>query len=228
MKFRKLRADEIDVRVGGVYKNGITLLLYKDARCDMAILDETVGPEEWQRDHREINGTIYCGVGIYNDALSTWVWKWDAGAESNTEAEKGAASDSFKRACVNWGIGRELYTAPMIFIRCYTEPGTNGRGYRLSDKKDGYGYMVKAIEYDGNTISYLEIEKNGFTVFSYGLPEGANMGGITAADRKRLEALSRKHGMPEDYPLTIAGVDRWEDMTPEHYNKVVRNYEGNV
>lgn len=234
MKFRKLRADEIDVRVGGVYKAGIALLLYKDARCDMAILDETVGPGCWQRDHKAINNTIYCGVGIYipNPAIEaypdTWVWKWDAGSESNTEAEKGAASDSFKRACVNWGIGRELYTAPLIFIRCATEQNPNGKGYRLADKRDGYGYTVKAIEYDYNTISYLEIEKDGATVFSYGLPIGANMGGITAADRKRLEALSRKHGMPEDYPLTIAGVDHWEDMTPAGYNKVVRHYEGNV
>ena len=118
MKFRKLRADEIDVRVGNVFSWGYSLLLYKDARCDMNILDETVGEENWQRDHKEIKGNLYCGVAIYDEKKSQWIWKWDCGTESNTEKEKGEASDSFKRACVNWGIGRELYTSPNIAIGC--------------------------------------------------------------------------------------------------------------
>ena len=118
MKFRKLRADEIDVRVGNVFSWGYTLLLYKDARCDMTIVGETVGEENWQRDHKEIKGNLYCGVAIYDEKKSQWIWKWDCGTESNTEKEKGEASDSFKRACVNWGIGRELYTSPNIAIGC--------------------------------------------------------------------------------------------------------------
>lgn len=115
--FRKLRADEIECRIGQIKDNGLTLLLYKNARCDMNILDETVGAENWFRDHKELKGNMYCGVGIYNETAKQVVWKWDCGAESNTEAEKGEASDSFKRACVNWGIGRELYTAPFIWIK---------------------------------------------------------------------------------------------------------------
>lgn len=118
MKFRKLRADEIDVRVGNVFSWGYSLLLYKDARCDMNILDETVGEENWQRDHKEIKGNLYCGVAIYDEKKAQWIWKWDCGTESNTEKEKGEASDSFKRACVNWGIGRELYTSPNVAICC--------------------------------------------------------------------------------------------------------------
>lgn len=172
MIFRPLRADEIECRIGTVGAKGFTMLLYKDARCDMNILDETVGEFNWQRDHKEIKGTVYCGVGILHGSIeqigqgvNPWVWKWDAGSESYTEKEKGEASDSFKRACVNWGIGRELYTAPLIFIRAKTEPV--GNGYRLSDKRDGYGYKVAQIEYEGGRISHLVIAKNGTQVFTF-------------------------------------------------------------
>lgn len=114
-KFRDLRADEIDIRVGTVNEKGVTLLLYKDARVDMDILDETVGSGNWQRTHEVINGNLFCNVGIKLDG--EWIYKQDVGVESYTEKEKGQASDSFKRACVNWGIGRELYTAPFIWIK---------------------------------------------------------------------------------------------------------------
>lgn len=116
MQFRPLNADEIDVRVQQVTEKGAILLLYKDARADQILLDETVGVFNWQRDHKELKGNIYAGVGILNEKTSEWVWKWDAGAESFTEAVKGEASDSFKRACFNWGIGRELYSSPFIWI----------------------------------------------------------------------------------------------------------------
>ena len=114
LKFRKLRADEVECRISAVKGNGISLLLYKDARCDMNILDEVVGPMNWQRSHSRDNAN--CTVSIWDDDRKIWVSKEDTGTESNTEAEKGLASDSFKRACVNWGIGRELYTAPFIWI----------------------------------------------------------------------------------------------------------------
>ena len=173
MIFRPLRADEIECRIGSVGEKGFKLLLYKDARCDMNILDETFTPFGWQREHKEIKGVVYCGVGIHcappvvggDLSMNEWVWKWDAGAESSTEKEKGEASDSFKRACVNWGIGRELYTAPLIFIRAKTEPV--GNGYRLSDKRDGYGYKVAQIKYEGGRISHLVITKNGTQVFTF-------------------------------------------------------------
>lgn len=113
-KFRNLRADEIDARVQSFTEKGAILLLYKDARCDMNILDEAVGQIGWQREHYECKGNLFCRVGI--KFHEEWIWKSDCGAESNTEKEKGEASDSFKRACFNWGIGRELYTSPFIFI----------------------------------------------------------------------------------------------------------------
>lgn len=112
--FRYLRADEIDCRIGSIKEDGLTLLLYKDARCDMNILDETFGPFGWQRRHCRDNAN--CIVSIYDIQKNEWIEKEDTGTESNTEAEKGLASDSFKRACFNWGIGRELYTAPFIWI----------------------------------------------------------------------------------------------------------------
>lgn len=129
MKFRDLTAEDIEVRVQSVKmdanKNprGVVLLLYKNARVDMAILDETVGAENWQREHYECKGNLFCRVGLYcrtspdGDAPNEWVWKSDCGTESNTEAQKGEASDSFKRACFNWGIGRELYTSPLIWVK---------------------------------------------------------------------------------------------------------------
>lgn len=115
-KFRLLKSSEISCRVNQINEKGLTLLLYKDARVDMDILDETVGCMNWQREHKELKGNIYCGVSIYNDKINQWVTKWDSGKESNTEAEKGESSDSFKRACTNWGIGRSLYTSPFIYI----------------------------------------------------------------------------------------------------------------
>lgn len=140
MNFRDLTAEDIECRVQSVKWNkdtpdrsGVVLLLYKNARVDMNILDETVGAEYWQREHYECKGNLFCRVGIDVNALvgcSTprWVFKSDCGVESNTEAQKGEASDSFKRACFNWGIGRELYTSPFIWIaadKCDIKDGKN-------------------------------------------------------------------------------------------------------
>lgn len=170
MEFRKLRASEIDCRVQTINaeKKAVIALMYKDARCDMRILDETVGAENWQRDHKEIKGVVYCGVGInvnyaHPEVEPRWVWKWDAGAESYTEKEKGEASDSFKRACFNWGIGRELYTSPFIWIEGVNVTEKNGKSY-CKDK-----FAVRNIEYDGESISFLTISnQKGQIVYSYG------------------------------------------------------------
>lgn len=156
-KFRDLRADEIEVRVQSVKENGLVLLLYKDARVDMNILDTTegVGPERWQREHYECKGNLFCRVGICvetkkGDAIfPEWVWKSDCGTESNTEAQKGEASDSFKRACFNWGIGRELYTAPFIWISADKCNIKNGKCY---DK-----FSVEKIKIENKAITGLAI-----------------------------------------------------------------------
>lgn len=114
IKFRALKADEIECRISTVMEKGVSLLLYKDARCDMNILDEAVGPMNWMRHHSRDNAN--CIVSLWDSEKRMWVEKEDTGKESYSEKEKGLASDSFKRACFNWGIGRELYTAPFIWI----------------------------------------------------------------------------------------------------------------
>lgn len=163
MKFRDLTADDIEVRAQSVKQNGLILLLYKTARADMSILDETVGAENWQREHYECKGNLFCRVGINVNAGFTthiddnenvyltplWVWKSDCGVESNTEKEKGEASDSFKRACFNWGIGRELYTSPFVWIpkeKC-----------KIYEKKDKSGKTVFACD-DRFAVEKIAIE----------------------------------------------------------------------
>ena len=116
MNIRTLKANEIECRIGSFKNNGLSLLLYKDARADMKILDETFGFDGWERSHEVIDGKLFCTVKVWSEKRNCWISKQDVGTESNAEKEKGQVSDSFKRACVNLGIGRELYTAPFIWI----------------------------------------------------------------------------------------------------------------
>lgn len=169
MKFRLLRPDEIEVRVGTINEKGATLLLYKDARVDMNILDES--GEIWKREHFSVNNNLFCRVSIYSKEISDWVEREDVGVESNTEATKGEASDSFKRACFNWGIGRELYTAPFTWIAAdkYSSFKNPKTGKLATYDK----FSVKTIGYDEErrVITSLEIvnDKTNQTVFTYGL-----------------------------------------------------------
>ena len=143
MKFRTLKANEIDCRIATINQKGLTLLLYKDARVDQNILDETVGAMNWQRHHLRDNAN--CTVAIWDEEKQQWIEKEDTGTESFTEKEKGLASDSFKRACFNWGIGRELYSAPFIWIsaeKAEIKQGGNGK-FQCYDK-----FFVEQIIYD--------------------------------------------------------------------------------
>lgn len=144
-RIRLLRADEIECRIGTVSEKGISLILYKNARSDMAILDEALGPMNWQRKHEVIGGSLYCTVSVWDDEKKQWISKMDVGTESYTEKEKGQASDSFKRACVSLGIGRELYTAPFIWIsagKVKIEKRQDGKFY-TQDK-----FTVREISYN--------------------------------------------------------------------------------
>jgi len=145
MEFRTLEAHEIDCRISTINQKGLTLLLYKDARVDQNILDETVGSMNWQRKHCRDNAN--CIVSIWDESKKQWIEKEDTGTESFTEKEKGLASDSFKRACFNWGIGRELYSAPFIWIsadKADIKQGGNGK-LQCYDK-----FIVEQILYDDN------------------------------------------------------------------------------
>lgn len=152
---RKLNADEIECRVAQVFEKGCSLLLYKTARVDRAILTEQFG-ELWQNDFKEIDGKMYGGIAVYNKELKEWLWRWDCGTESQTEAEKGQASDCFKRAGFKWGIGIELYSAPFIFVNVPTVK--DGTKWKLVDKLQKF--EVKEIEYTNNEISNLVIIDN--------------------------------------------------------------------
>lgn len=158
-KFRDLRADEIECRVQSAKEKGLVLLLYKDARVDMNILDETVGEDNWQNKFYENKGILFCSLGINTNYGKTelpdrWIWKDDAGVESNSDAEKGNASDARKRSGFAWGIGRELYTAPFIWIpaeKCNIVDGKNGTK-QCYDK-----FMVEKIIIENKQIAALAI-----------------------------------------------------------------------
>jgi hypothetical protein len=166
MEFRLLRADEIDCRIAMVQSWGISLLLYKDARCDQNILDETVGPMNWQRHHSRDNAN--CIVSIWDKEKQQWIEKEDTGTESYTEREKGLASDSFKRACFNWGIGRELYTSPAMFVRpekLKTFKKEDNR-YICKDR-----FCVKDIIYNGKKIVKVDVlNENTSELLTFGEP----------------------------------------------------------
>ena len=170
LNFRELTADELDCRVGTVTDNGVSLLMYKDARVDMRLLDEVVGPMNWKREHELINDNLFCTVSIYDADKGIWVSKQDVGVESNTEKEKGQASDAFKRACFNWGIGRELYTCPFVWINLSENEWRVGVGGK---KQPRTRFYVKDIQYkDGKVTNLVIVDDAGRTRYTFG--SGAN------------------------------------------------------
>ena len=225
MEFRKLRADELEARVASVTPKGCSVLIYKDARVDMKVLDETVGAENWQRDHKEVKGVVYCGIGIEcmtPDGEYYTAWKWDAGSESNTEAAKGEASDSFKRAGFNWGIGRELYTAPFIW---FTKDKINIQ--ERNGKPVCYDkFKVEAIEYEGDSISYLRIA-NTSTGAIYTSGRSKEGGAETDAPASRSEkegllAMINSAGKDAQDFFQSIGLKGIEDLTKEEYVRAFR------
>jgi hypothetical protein len=170
LNFRTLNANEIDCRIATVKENGITLLLYKDARVDMNILDEVMGPMNWQRKHTRDNAN--CIVSLWDEEKQQWIEKEDTGTESFTAKEKGLASDSFKRACFNWGIGRELYTAPFVWINsnnctitkagnkttCYDDFYVSQIGY---DKERNINSLVICKQKGNKEVYRLSSKNNG-------------------------------------------------------------------
>lgn len=200
--FRLLKADEIECRVKQCTAKGAMVLLYKDARCDMNILDETIGPMNWQCEYSRENAN--CTVKIWDVTKEQWISKEDTGTESNTEAEKGLASDSFKRACFKWGIGRELYTAPFIWINAADckKLKQNDKGvWQCFDR-----FKVRSIDYENGVISYLVIENERHeVVFTYGSPD--------MTPRKKLIQYCNEYGLDlyeiaEKYEINKNSTDK--------------------
>ena len=175
-KFRVLRADEIECRISQIKENGVQLLLYKTARTDSALLDE-VYPDQWQCDFKALDGKMYGGIGI--KIGDEWLWRWDCGSESNMEAEKGEASDAFKRAGFKWGIGTELYSSPFIWVpadRCKIEKGKCFDRFKVVNI--GYDENEKIVELD---IDNLSTHKSAF-----------HLGNTSKADPSRIDLLRKQ------------------------------------
>lgn len=232
MQFRKLTAEEIDCRISTCNQWGVGLLLYKDARCDQNILDETVGPMNWMRHHTRDNAN--CIVAIWDKDKKQWVEKEDTGKESFTEAEKGLASDSFKRACFNWGIGRELYTAPDMFIfkkDLKTLEEIEYQGKKKWTCKDNF--KVTEIEYLEDKIvrvQVLNLKTNSYIEF--GQPAKAH------AEQKKIEksvisevkvraliARCDKEGVDAGKILKLYKVSSLADLTENQYANINQHWD---
>lgn len=227
MEFRLLTAEEIDCRISQCNQYGVSLLLYKDARCDQNILDEKVGPMNWQRHHTRDNAN--CIVSIWDSEKKQWIEKEDTGTESNTEAEKGLASDSFKRACFNWGIGRELYTAPNMFVYAKdlkTLESSEWQGKKKWTCKDSF--KVTEIEYLNKKIVYVKVlNLKTDKYIEFGTPaqeteHQQNIGKqlITEVKVKALIERCEKDGVPIQRILDLYKVKRLADLTEIKYANI--------
>lgn len=216
-EIRLLRADEIDARISTCNQWGVGILLYKDARCDMNILDETFGNMNWQRRHCRDNQN--CIVSIWDDDKKQWIEKEDTGTESFTEKEKGLASDSFKRACFNVGIGRELYTAPNMFV--YAE--------NLKTLKEDRGrwtckdfFTVRKIQYIDRKIVYVAImNEKTHQMIEFGQPVKTNSDIVEAKYIQALKNTIAQKNMAVQDVFSKAGVINEERMTKNQYNNIV-------
>ena len=222
---RLLTADEIECRVGTISEKGLSLLLYKDARADMKILDEVYGSMNWQRTHLLIGGNLYCRVDIYDEQKQQWISKMDVGTESFTEKVKGQASDSFKRACVSVGIGRELYTAPFIWVsagKCNIQPKDNRyitydkfrvKDIDYNDKREIIGLTI--INQDGKVVYSLNASKRQTTNIEAENTHSAVQEALspTAEQMKQMNKELERTGVALDTVLSRYHISSVEEMT---------------
>ena len=219
---RLLRADEIECRVSTINVYGLRLLLYKDARVDQKILDEMFTPFGWQRTHQEIDGRLYCTVSVWDDSRRQWISKQDVGTASYSDKEKGQASDSFKRACFNWGIGRELYTAPDIWV-----PASR---VHIRENKDKQGHYTTSDRFSVRTISYNErreisalivVDQDRKSVFQMGQGQRAPQPEKTDPYLGLLQHELERTGISLGSVLERYGIQDMSQMTPDIYSKAL-------
>lgn len=224
---RLLKADEIECRIAVANEKGISLLLYKDARVDQKILDETFGSFGWQRLHQSIDGNLYCTVEIFDKEKGIWVAKQDVGTTGYAEKEKSQASDSFKRACFNWGIGRELYTAPFIWVPAdKVNIQKQGERFCCYDR-----FSVVSIEYNGDReISGLVISNDkGKIVYELKnagrkkdkQKDSQQEAGISKSQMEGLKAELKRTGVPMEAVQDRYQIQNPETMSEELYGKVM-------
>ncbi len=222
---RLLRADEIECRVSTISEKGVSLLLYKDARVDQRILDETFTPLGWQRTHQSIDGNLYCTVSIWDDAKRQWIAKQDVGTMGYTEKEKSQASDSFKRACFNIGIGRELYTAPDFIWVTADKVKIQKKGDNKFFTYDRF--HVQSIEYnDQREISALVIANSwNKVVYSWIAPKATVQRpaapGLSKTQMNNLQKELSRTGVALEAVLERYHLNRPEDMDPDTYKQAM-------
>lgn len=216
---RLLKAEEIECRISVINEKGLSLLLYKDARVDQRILDETFGAFGWKRSHQCIDGNLYCTVEVLDRESGQWISKQDVGTTGYTEKEKSQASDSFKRACFNWGIGRELYSAPFIWIpAAKTNIQKKGDKYFSNER-----FSVSAISFNDNReIVSLEItDSHGQTVYTLG--QGGSTYQGDKLQKRNQQNTEQKDGANQvkrqgkssvqEQERSLSGIQNQESMT---------------
>lgn len=244
-EIRLLKPKEISIRVERINKKNVSFLLYKDARVDMDILDETFGPMNWKREHSRDNAN--CVVSIWDDVKSQWIPKEDVGMPSFADADKGLASDSFKRACVNVGIGRELYTAPSIMIArtsldirenykgketCYSDLYVN----KIAYDKDRTIVALQIKNRDTDEVVFNRRLKNAVIDSVFDIDEDVMVAekptkdnggstaekGITEEQSEQIVALAKELAVPKPKFLKQFEVSAMKDLT---YNQAVEGLE---
>lgn len=227
-EIRLLEADEIECRVATINEKGVSLLLFKDARVDQKILDETFTPFGWSRSHQNIEGNLYCTVEIWDEDKQQWVGKQDVGTMSYSEKEKGQASDSFKRACFNWGIGRELYTAPFIWI--------TASKVAIQKKGDKYvtteRFNVKEISYNAKReiVSLIITNSQNTVLFSLGANQNSGLKeklvkGINIWQMQELERELERTGVEITAVLERYGLQSLSQMTEEIFEMAMKGLQ---
>lgn len=223
-EIRLLRADEIECRVGTINERGLSLLLYKDARVDQKILDEAFGMYGWERTHQSIEGNLYCTVRIWDSEKAQWIEKQDVGTTSYTEKEKGQASDAFKRACVNVGIGRELYTAPFIWIPS-SKANIQKRDNRYTTSER---FQVREISYNEmrEIAAITIVNDRGVVVYEYQEKKNSSKNQnttnrITELQKKELENELKRTGVDIEKVLGRYELKKLDEMTPDIYERAI-------
>lgn len=230
-----LNPSDIEVRVQSKVFNGkrgyfARFLLYKSARTDMRILDEVFGQMNWKRSQEVINGALYCTISVWDAEKKEWVSKQDVGVPSRQDPQKGAASDAFKRAGTNWGIGRELYDAPSILISLNANEVTNG------NLNPAVRFMVADCEYDKASHEFkrlILVDNQGQVRFQHG--SNINSHKVTASrpmpvknvssnESKKLADMLRKDGIDvDDFGMVCFGIPLAQ-MTNEQVTKSISLY----
>lgn len=163
---------------------------YIDARDAMRLLDEVCGPENWQDEYYQVKDTMFCKIGI--KVGDQWVWKSDGGDVTDVEAKKGESSDSFKRACVKWGVGRFLYDMEIRWVDT-NGPKTDSNKYPYAIDENGKRIYDLTAHFSG------EVKPNYKKEESHKPSQPQQSSGLLPCDKCGGEFMIRKGSKGEFY-----------------------------